>query len=70
MKGSTQKDDSDSDSDSFPLRLFLETKSKTQSNLPPKKILKEEDGKKTVKYRDDPVMNSMYEKILRESDKF
>ncbi len=28
------------------------------------------DSKKTVKYKEDPVMNSMYEKILRESDKF
>jgi hypothetical protein len=28
------------------------------------------EGKKTVKYRDDPEMVQIYEKILRESDKF
>ena len=64
----------DSDSDGFDIEEWRKAKVRTQemaSQQPEKKKgSRDLDGKKTVKLREDPVMNTLYEKILRESDKF
>jgi hypothetical protein len=68
-----KKNESDSDSDDFDFEEWRKNKIRTQEitvEVEKKRTASDLDGKKTIKYREDPVMNSMYEKILRESDKF
>lgn len=67
--------DEDSDSDGFDYEEWKRSKKGQTQELPKEEFQKERsisnmDSKKTVKYKEDPVMNSMYEKILRKSDKF
>lgn len=74
MKGKKIEEKEDSDSDGFDIDEWRKSKARTQEidshQLEKKKGISDLDSKKTVKLREDPVMNSLYEKILRESDKF
>jgi hypothetical protein len=68
MKGTSKhsKDkEEDSDSDGFDYEEWKRSKKVQTQELPKEEFLKERsysdmDSKKTVKYKEDPVMNSMY----------
>lgn len=64
MKGSkTVEEKEDSDSDGFDIEEWRKSKARTQelaSEQLTKKGSKDLDGKKTLKFREDPVMNNLY----------
>ena len=66
------KNNEEEDSDSFDIHKWRATKRKLQeeNELPPKRVVPIEDGKKTVKPKEDAVMDKLIKSILRESDKF
>jgi len=57
-----KKENNSSDSEDYALfQQIKDTKTKNKiSNLPLKRILPENDGKKTMKYKDDAIMNSIF----------
>jgi hypothetical protein len=68
MKGTTQQEDDDDD---FNIELWRATKKRVPEPVEqPQKRVSPLDGKRTVKYKEDPLMDSLIHSILRESDKF
>ena len=64
--------DSQEEDDSFNIQLWRQNRNKTQPiyHEPQKKSAELLDGKKTVKYSEDPVMEQLMKSIMRESDKY
>lgn len=72
-KEASQSEEEEEDDDSYSLRLWKATKRQPtaiDASLVLTKKTAGTDGKKTVKYRDDPVIEGLVTSILREGNRF
>lgn len=65
----SRPEEEDEDSDSFSLRVYKATKRHPTSSIEAELVITKTtslfDGKKTVKYKDDPVMEGLVTSIIK-----